>query len=63
MWALDAAFLLPEEVVPSYNNNNNNNNNQTNPTQLKVVESYNSNNLVCVFLSVVVARRPSGLIF
>ena len=58
MWALDAAFLLPEEVVPSYNNNN-----QTNPTQLKVVESYNSNNLVCVFLSVVVARRPSGLIF
>ena len=60
MWALDAAFLLPEEVVPSYNNNNNN---QTNPTQLKVVESYNSNNLVCVSLSVVVARRPSGLIF
>lgn len=37
MWALDAAFLLPEEVV----------------------ESYNSNNLVCVSLSVVVARRPS----
>ena len=61
MWALDAAFLLPEEVVPSYNNNNNSN--QTNPTQLKVVESYNSNNLVCVSLSVVVARRPSGLIF
>jgi len=39
MWALDAAFLLPEEVV----------------------ESYNSNNLVCVSLSVVVARRPSGM--